>query len=220
VQEAREGSAARRAVDEQYRELADLEAFLVARLRKVGRTKLVKLIYLVDERFFSHYGRTLTGLSYIYDNFGPNAEGNAIVKVGDQLRDHDLLSIQHVEFASGQSFTYQLSEGITSSPELPQDEREVAEDILREYGHMSRDEITKAAKATRPFATNPAPQDVLKMTTLEDVAQDALKRLRKEVVVLQAHDNADDEPDDLSWEEPLGSWVSQAQSRALRKALL
>lgn len=218
VSDAPARESAESAIAPRDRVLADLEALLVARLGKVGRTKLVKLIYLIDERFYSHHGRTLTGHVYIYDDWGPNAVGHAIAKVGDELRDEKVVDIEPDPHApTGHGFLYRPGEAISAYGEVSEPGREVVEDILREYGHMSRDQITKASKATRPFASHPAKYERLQMTTLEDSATAALLRLSKEAEDFPASDSTDSEPDDLSWEERPGSWASDSQSRVLRE---
>jgi hypothetical protein len=154
-------------------ELAGVAVELVRRLKRVTRTKLVKLIYLVDERYFRLYGETVTGLAYRFDKFGPNAEDNAIVKEADLLAGHELL-MEHRPWLVGHQYTYTPGSDPRFEVNLSDTAREVIGSIVAEYGRMSREQIVGAAKMTRPFADKPAKGDALRLVALRD---DAKRRL-------------------------------------------
>ena len=54
---------------------------------RVPATKLVKLVYLTDYIHFQHFGETITGLTYQWDHYGPNAIGHAIVTSAEKFGD-------------------------------------------------------------------------------------------------------------------------------------
>ena len=52
--------------------------------KEVGSTKLVKLCYLADYVHYQHYGETMTGLEYFWDDFGP-AKGHTIIRTAADM---------------------------------------------------------------------------------------------------------------------------------------
>ena len=120
--------------------------------RPIASTKLVKLVYLVDYTHYQHYGETLTGLKYDWDQFGPNAEAHAIVantnelaKTGERVKGNSTPNVY-----GGQTNTFRF----VSSEEWPQlsDVGEmIVDDIIAQYGHTSVREITRRSKKTAPF---------------------------------------------------------------------
>jgi len=114
------------------------------------RTKLVKLVYMADEEFAWLTGATNTGLSYVFDNFGPNAEGNEIVRATDRLAAADEVRILHKTTARGILILNERGPA-ASSPQLPDSLREIVRDLEDRCRHLSVDEVTALSKQTRPF---------------------------------------------------------------------
>ncbi len=137
---------------------------LIGPRRPTRRTKLVKLIYLLDESYYRLYGRTLTGFSYMYDSFGPNAEGNEIVKVVDELVEDGLVSCKKIDYSVGPGYNYRIvHEEVDSEDDLPLNDDDWVQLMLivGQYGGMNRTQITRHAKATKPM------KGVLQYDTLE-----------------------------------------------------
>lgn len=135
----------------------------------VHRTKLVKLIYLIDELFYRHFGRTMTGLDYMWDDFGPNAVGNAIVKEADNLVSKGIVHIKPYPNIYGEtSYLYSLEEGgISLAEEVPQDEYYVIRDVVAHHGKYSVRDIVRVSKKTESFK-NTEQYSLLKMEKSAD----------------------------------------------------
>jgi hypothetical protein len=138
--------------------LSKLQAVILALALQHGKpihkTKMVKLVYLVDELFCQHTGYTLTGMEYCWDHYGPNAVSNAIVLEADALVNKTLLHAVDSVSASGTAArTYQAYPLTPDADALPLDftELEFIGKILRQYGDMSVSAIVAASKATAPF---------------------------------------------------------------------
>ena len=126
--------------------------------KKVHRTKLVKLVYLADNRFFESTGRTLTGNTYMWDHFGPNAVGNAVVGEANELVDRGVIRMSMGASAyGGGAYRYWVD-----SPEqawefarsdLDAGELQVVMEAVKEYGGLSVGSIVRESKETRPFAS-------------------------------------------------------------------
>lgn len=135
--------------------------------KKTHRTKLVKLVYLADNRFFESTGRTLTGNAYMWDHYGPNAVGNAIVGEAGELVDRGVIRMSEGASAyGGGAYRYWVD-----SPEeawelarndLDAGEIQVVMEAVREYGSLNVNSIVRESKETRPFA-NAEQYSVLEM---------------------------------------------------------
>ena len=120
--------------------------------RPIESTKLVKLVYLVDYTHYQHYGETLTGLKYDWDQFGPNAEGHAIIvnanelaSTGERVKGN---STPNIYRAQTNTFRFVPSE---KWPQLSDVGEMIVDDIIAQYGHTSVSEITRRSKETVPF---------------------------------------------------------------------
>lgn len=139
-------------------------AVLQANGAPIHRTKLVKLVYLIDELFYQHFGRTMTGLSYMWDEFGPNAVGNAIVKEADSLANQGNVRIEPYANIYGEtSYLYSLEQGKADLAEkVPQNERYVIRDVVAHYRKHGVRDIVRVSKQTEPFK-NAEQYSLLKM---------------------------------------------------------
>ncbi len=120
----------------------------------VHRTKLVKLIYLADTIFYEHFGRTITGLGYMWDDFGPNAISNAIVKEADKLVQQDYACMRvGISIYGSENYMYNSGPKKLKISEklLNQIERQVIRDTVERYRQSSIKQIVAASKRTEPF---------------------------------------------------------------------
>ena len=199
-------------IPEKYWELAKLEAHLIQRLGEMPRTKLVKLVYLIDERYYRLHGRTLTGMGYIYDDHGPNAVDNQIVKVGDLLDNRELVIEQHSTWSGSPQFNYKPGPAPRFDPTFPPDATDTIEEVVEECGAMSVKAIVEASKGTWPFRSNPNQGDALQMQTLKGNATSRLEQIR--AAALKLSRPFDD--GEIGYQEPLGGAADRAQGNNLR----
>lgn len=136
--------------------LADLE-------RPLYTTTLVKLIYLIDLIHYRHEGRTATGLTYIWDEYGPNAEGHLIVKRASAMEQAGRMSITSVAGRDRACVHRALEQPSRRfEPVL----ETIVRDVLGKYGKLSFTDLVAATKATEPFL-NARPGDRLIMKRQE-----------------------------------------------------
>lgn len=140
-------------IDPRSRAKAVLQGLLLTLGKRVYRTKLVKLTYLTDEANFRFRGETLTGLSYMWDNYGPNAEGNAIVAILDELVSDGLVRMTPQPLPLGSmSYLYEATD--RSDPSLlhlSSDDWIEIRTAIQNYGDMNTRQIVQASKATPPM---------------------------------------------------------------------
>ena len=135
--------------------MQDAQKVIMHILSKLGRqvniTRLVKLVYLTDYVHFQHFGRTLTGLEYMWDNHGPNAIGHGIKVEANELSNKGRLQCTHnPNIYGGETIEYKIAPNVNLSPISPEGELIIG-DIVRQYGKLSTAVITAASKRTAPF---------------------------------------------------------------------
>ena len=144
----------------------------------IHKTKLVKLVYLADNLFCEHVGRTLTGLEYVWDNYGPNAISNAIVKEADALANAAVLHVRDsVSMYGTESRTYEAYPLTPVAKELPLDftEREFVGKIVKQYGALGVSAIVAESKRTAPF------KGATQYQRLEMKQREGLAKLRRQL---------------------------------------
>jgi uncharacterized phage-associated protein len=151
------GIVAKRGKNKEREVMENIDSTIVAVLRELGRpvhrTKLVKLIYLIDELYYRHFGDTMTGLNYMWDDFGPNAIGNAIVKKADRLALKGIVHIDPRPNVYGEtSYLYSLEKGKEKLAEkLSEAEQYVIRDVVAQYRNYGVRDIVKISKQTESF---------------------------------------------------------------------
>ncbi len=144
-----------------------IKALLALTGRRTGRTKLVKLVYLADNRFYESLGRTTTGTQYLWDHYGPNAVDNAIVDVADQLAGKGEICRAASVSDGTDRFQYWVDDPnavwAQAACSLNDGERQVLMDIARKYGRYTATDLTSLSKRTPPFA-NAQQYDKLEFT--------------------------------------------------------
>ena len=129
----------------------ELAALVVERLATVGRTRLTKLLYLIDEGHFVRYGATLTGGAWVRYTYGPMLA--ELPGVGRDLNAHELVikpytdpaGYEHVDYMAAGRATWRFE------PRFRPHEVEVIEDVLSRFGELSRAELIRLAYATPPM---------------------------------------------------------------------
>ena len=121
---------------------------------RAGRTRIVKLVYLADNRFYEYTGRTITGCEYFWDHYGPNATNNAITKAADYLSERG--KVRRTPAVWWNTFRYSVGDPSNAWNEvatyLDEGEQQTLRDIVMEYGHITNATVLSAlAKQTEPF---------------------------------------------------------------------
>jgi len=120
----------------------------------VHRTRLVKLIYLADNLYYEHFGETITGLRYMWDDFGPNAVSNAVVKEVDNLVQDDYACMKvGTSMYGGESYLYSMGPKKIEIPDevLCHLKRQILLDTVNRFQGKSLGQVIAASKKTKPF---------------------------------------------------------------------
>jgi uncharacterized phage-associated protein len=125
--------------------VAELICFYVRRCPRIGRTQLVKLIYLSDLFSRQFLGESLTDLDYIWWHHGPFdsrilAEISALADART-IREKSPNANGHHYAAAGEPSAWSLTE----------DETEVVNFIAEQYGRLSAHSLTRKVAKTAPM---------------------------------------------------------------------
>ncbi|MFO7966525.1 MAG: Panacea domain-containing protein [Archaeoglobaceae archaeon] len=123
--------------------LGDVIYYLADKLGRIeSRTKLVKLLFLIDTESKKEINKTLTGINYIYHFYGPYSEDiihKAIEMDGEEVREVYNPILERYEYHKGEK-----------ERDLSFDEKEleILENVLEKYGTKSTQEIKNIVYST------------------------------------------------------------------------
>ena len=132
------------------------EAVIMGLLSLLGstanRTKLVKLVYLIDNLHAEHLGESLTGFSYCWDKYGPNAVDDKIVSKLDELRREGHVSMTASTSFGNPEYLYAATGSLFAKDlELTSDDWLFIRAVVKEYGKKPLWIVKDAAYATAPM---------------------------------------------------------------------
>ena len=159
------------------RPAAVLAGILCALKHGEYRTKIVKLTYLLDEANFRLRGETMTGFEYVWDNYGPNAEGNAIVAEMDKMTDQGVLTMHTHSIMGNAAYRYEINPKypVRGLPLSKDDWVSICE-VIHKYGRLNRERIVAKSKNTRPMCNAQQGDDLVftqdPIITREDISTD------------------------------------------------
>ena len=135
-------------------------------LHEVGRpvytTQLVKLVYFVDYIHYRHRKKTFTGLAYQWDQFGPNALSNQIVREADALARKGQVLLEPRESVTGNVGCLYRPAKDAPVPGLDAMTEIIIKDVVAKHGRKAPTVIANASKRTLPFQTA-KPGDLLQL---------------------------------------------------------
>lgn len=108
--------------------------------KKLGRTEIMKLLYIAELAFLKKYGRTITGATYIYHHFGPFSQ--AILDVLDFLEKEGILKDEYIQDQESgyEKHNYILRKKFQIKYLNP-DEQKFLEKVVCEFGNMTLREL-------------------------------------------------------------------------------
>jgi uncharacterized phage-associated protein len=116
--------------------------YILSKVKKAGKIKLIKLIYLADKYHLLHYGRTVTNDDYYAMDFGP---------VGTTVK--DVLSLDKEMLAKDYKYITKLIGNrkgdfiaVTSAhpnyDHLSETDREALDFVIEKFGNMTGKQLT------------------------------------------------------------------------------
>ena len=112
--------------------LRELVLYMVSRFpRGVGRTRLMKLLFLVDAIALKELGRSVTGIDWRRWRYGPFSKD--VLDVLDELVDDELLAVD-----PGPEVRYVA---LTEPPKIPEEVKKIVDKIVDEYGFLPLEKL-------------------------------------------------------------------------------
>lgn len=146
--------------------------------RRIGKTDLLKLVYLADVEYVRRTGQQLTRATWKRDSFGP-VDYHTVSDSATHLRDRGLITIEVNERMSGDD-THQYVPIPGTSMELSEEWKQTADFVIERYSHLSLPQIKDVAYHTEPMLPGPSRGEELDMSLIE--------RYDAPVAVLAEHD--------------------------------
>jgi hypothetical protein len=124
---------------------------LVKRLPELGRTQIVKLLYLVDLESHRQLGRPITGAQWKFHHHGPYWSG--FIPALEQLeRTGHLEPPRRFEFAGGTGYSYRATDGKAGpASEFSPAEEAILAYVVREFGQRRLATLLEVVYDTPPM---------------------------------------------------------------------
>lgn len=141
--------------------LEDLILYIIAKLSnskiKIGRTRIIKLLYLIDLVALRRLNEKITGLKYYYHFYGPYAQ--EIIEVLDKLSHCGKVETTTIPAHNGMvAYDYRVQD--LPKVSLEPEKRRLVDEIISKFGRMRLDKLLEVVYSTRPMQEK-APGDEL-----------------------------------------------------------
>lgn len=159
-------------MDEKMDLVSDLLCQIVKRVPGVGRTQLVKLLYLADAASRSFLGKPITDLEYIWYNHGPF--DSRIYNRLSKLSQSGNIQENRVKYSSMDGYQYAIGREPDHSA-LDKHQAAIVEYIIREFGQLRLRALLDYTNKTAPMKkaiADKAKGQPLDMGVLEDRTQE------------------------------------------------
>lgn len=174
--------------------------------RKVGRTKLVKMVYLLDNTRFEHLGDTMTGITYHWDHYGPNDMSNTITGLLSDLGSRQLVCMTQSLTPYENYVNNYSTTNFVKPQELPLSTEDwvFIDANVNKYGRQRRETVVAESKRTAPV------QQAQQYDVLEWVKNDRIERLKQSFF----DDGKFVEETVQALNGPVGDWITLDELRA------
>lgn len=130
--------------------ITSIGRYFLAQLGQLPKGRLVKLFYLLDWKTALASGKTITGLQWCYNHFGPY-----LPQVVDMLADSDDIVLHQQNSAMGSEAEYlKLKSTEVSNEELEclsEDERKLADEVIAATKDLNFTDFIKLVYSTYPI---------------------------------------------------------------------
>lgn len=116
----------------------------------VGETVLYKLLYFIDFDFYEKYGKSITGLTYVRNHYGPTPKASMFSGVVNAMKDADELDIAETKYFNHNQRKY-LPNARTSLDRLSAQELTHIDEELLRLGDKSASELTELSHKDTPW---------------------------------------------------------------------
>lgn len=119
----------------------------------VGETVLYKLLYFMDMDYYEKHERSITGLTYIHNTYGPSPVKDFRAVVDDMI-EHDELDIVETKFFNNKQKKY-LPQVAPKLTELRASEIKHIDEVLVRLGDKTASELSDLSHKDTPWIVTP-----------------------------------------------------------------
>ncbi|MCH7492511.1 SocA family protein [Patescibacteria group bacterium] len=130
----------------------ELLIYIVDRCSKeeqIPETKLWKLLYFSEANFFEKKKRTISGVDYFKNNYGPTPDYRTIKKIFPEISEYVLRTKKNIGDGKVKR-TYKLSKKYRFSY-LTKEEKKIIDETCEKYGNLNTREIVHLAHKDPPY---------------------------------------------------------------------
>jgi len=178
------------------KKLCSIIYFLIKNSNNLGKTKLMKLIYLADYEFFKLYNKKISNLDYIRWDFGPFSPD--IYDCLDCMADIGIIAMQKFKsfYKLRDYFSFRTKQEFNFNENLESNEIDFFKHILSKYDAMEIDDIKKITYKTEPMIEAKNKGDLLKFENIDKSISVKIKKLGKKVQTLKNYKGKPLDPED------------------------
>lgn len=119
----------------------------------VGETVLYKLLYFIDMDYYEKHGKSITGLSYVHNTYGPSPVNDFRAIVEDMIS-HDELDIIETKFFNNKQKKY-LPQVLPDLQNLKASEIKHIDEELARLGDKTASELSDLSHKDTPWVATP-----------------------------------------------------------------
>jgi uncharacterized phage-associated protein len=170
--------------------------FFIKNSSNLGKTKLIKLMYLADYEFYKQYNKKISNIDYIRWDYGPFSPD--IYTCLEFMADSGIIKMKKSKSLnkSRDYFSFHIKEEFDVDKNLSPDEKEFFNYILSKYDNMDIDTIKKITYETEPMLEASNKGDLLKFESIDKVLLKKLKELGNKVESLKNYKGNPFDPKD------------------------
>ncbi len=133
------------------RKFNDLIFYLVAKFgdRGVVETKLMKLLYFSEANYYERRNRTISGIAYFKNNYGPTPDFKVLQETLSSLK--DFIKVEKKTFNKRKIKIFRVINKDYSYGNLEEDERQEIDKTFDLYGDLPSDQLSKLSHLDPPF---------------------------------------------------------------------
>lgn len=133
------------------KKLCSLIYYLIKRVPNLNNTKIVKLIYLSDYNFYKYFGNSITGIVYNYHYHGPFSK--SIYDCIDELVQNNIIKkSKNISLWKLRTYyLYSILDNYEFKRNLTNQEIDILEYIISEYGKLDYEELKNISYKTEPM---------------------------------------------------------------------
>jgi uncharacterized phage-associated protein len=145
----------------------------------IGKTKLMKLLYLMDFTMYERFGRSITGDTYRHWPQGPvpvmtwrGMKGEDNVK--------EFLTEESIPTSIGTTYIKYTPNRQPDTSAFTSEEKEIIDNILRSYGDMNQQQLVELVHSELPYLISAEDEEIpYFMALYRDYKKPSAKEIRK-----------------------------------------